>query len=159
LRIAGKTQFAGFYAFVQGLSTLSAQVVPEAVSVKPESGALVFAATLHVFEGISARRAQPAAVKAAVGPAGGESGRSPVDPFRVDVAARQADASASRLVGLVRDASRTLAVFEGASGAHATLVAAGQALGAERVVRIDAGGVLLASRTGERRIALQEGGR
>lgn len=159
LRIAGKTQFAGFYAFVQGLSTLSAQVVPEAVSVKPESGALVFAATLHVFEGISARRAQPAAVKAAVGPAGGESGRSPVDPFRVDVAARQADASASRLVGLVRDASRSLAVFEGASGAHATLVAPGQALGAERVVRIDAGGVLLASRTGERRIALQEGER
>ena len=159
LRITGRTQFAGFYAFLQGLSALSAQVVPETVSVKRESGALSFAATLHVFGGISARRAQPAAVKAAASPAGGESGRSPADPFGVDMAARQADAYVSRLVGLFRDASRSLAVFEGAGGAQARLVAPGQALGAERVVRIDAGGVLLASRTGKRRIALQEGER
>ena len=156
LRIAGRGQFAGFYAFVQGLSTLPALVVPEAVSVKRESGALAFSATLHVFEGAPARRAPPAAAQAAAGPARGERGRSAADPFRVDMAARQGDASVSRLVGLVQDVSRSLAVFEGASGAQAMLVAPGQALGAERVVRIDTGGVLLASRAGERRIALQE---
>lgn len=159
LRIAGRGDFAGFFRFLQGLPTLPALVVPEVVSVKRESGALAFAATLHVFEGVAAQHALPAAAKAMAGPAGGESGRSPADPFRVDMAARRPDASASRLVGLVRDASRSLAVFEGASGAQATLVAPGQAIGAERVVRIDLGGVLLASRAGERRIVLREGER
>jgi hypothetical protein len=159
LRIAGRGDFAGFYGFLQGLPTLPALVVPEMVSVKRESGALAFAATLHVFEGVAAPQAPPAAVKATAGSAGDESERSLADPFRVDMAARRPDASASRLVGLVRDASRSLAVFEGASGARATLVAPGQAIGAERVVRIDLGGVLLASRAGERRIVLQEGER
>lgn len=156
VRIAGRSDFAGFYGFLHGLPTLPTLVVPEIVSVKRESGALGFAATLLVFEGVAAQQALPAAVKSMGGPAGGDTARSPADPFRVDLVARRPDASASRLVGLVRDASRSLAVFEGASGAHATLVAPGQAIGAERVVRIDLGGVLLASRTGERRIALRE---
>jgi hypothetical protein len=155
LRIAGRGDFAAFYSFLHGLPTLPALVVPDVVSVKRESGALTFAATLHVFEAAAGQEAPPPAVKAIAGPAGGQSARSPADPFRIDVAARRPDASASRLVGLVRDESRSLAVFEGASGAQATLVAPGQAIGAERVVRIDLGGVLLAGRAGERRIVLR----
>jgi len=156
LRIVGRTDFDGVYAFLQGLSTLPRLVVPETVSVRRESGALGFAATLSVFDGVPAQRPRPLSGKALVRPGGDERGRLAADPFGADLPARQAGTSASRLVGLVRDASRSLAVFEGASGARAAVVAPGQALGAERVVRIDLGGVLLASRAGQRRIALPE---
>jgi hypothetical protein len=160
LRLDGRTDFAGLYAFLQGLSTLPQLVVPETVSVKRESGGLAFVATLNVFDAVPARQSPPAALTAAGGPArGGQAGPLVADPFVADIAARQTDASVSRLVGLVRDATRSLAVFEGARGMQAALVAPGQALGAERVVRIDAGGVILASRGGERRIALREAGR
>lgn len=159
LRIVGRTDFDGLYAFLQGLSTLPRLVAPETVSVKRESGALAFAATLNVFDVVPAQRLQPPSVKAQARSAGDESTRLAADPFRAERAARQGGMSATRLVGLVRDASRSLAVFEGASGAQAAVVAPGQVLGAERVVRIDLGGVLLASRAGERRIALPEGER
>ncbi|MBU6489695.1 MAG: hypothetical protein KGQ57_18025 [Burkholderiales bacterium] len=156
LRIDGRSDFAGLFAFLEGLSALPAWVVPQTLTIKREQGALAFAGTLSVFDVSPARpRAQYARAAPLVGTDGGKRQPS-ADPFGVAQADSASDLVGAHLVGFVRDGERSLALIEGASGTQAAVVGPGQLLGAERVVGIDSRGVTLASRLGVRRISLQD---
>lgn len=148
LHIDGRADFSSLYAFFQELSALPMLAVPEAVSVRREADALAFAATLNVFNTL------PAAPAGAAN--GNHKGRQLTDPFRIGETGQHADASAARLVGIMHDSARSLALLEGASGAQGTVAVPGQMLGTERIVGIGAFGVTLASQGGTRRIALRE---
>ena len=67
--------------------------------------------------------------------------------------------SVGRLVGVVQDGRRALALFEPASGLEAVAAVPGQVVGPDRLVGIDAMGVTLANAAGTRRIMLSEGER
>ncbi|MGN6651937.1 hypothetical protein, partial [Trinickia sp.] len=165
LRIDGRGDFAGLHAFLDGLSTLPMLVVPEALEVKPENGALALSATLDVFDLSPARaasvaeaRAFTAGVAAADAAVAQAAGRM-ADPFEDGAAGADAGASVGRLVGVVRDGRSALALFEPASGLRIVTAVQGQALGQERVVAIDAAGVTLASAGATRRVMFAEGER
>jgi hypothetical protein len=158
LHIDGRADFPGLYAFFQELSTLPMLAVPAAVSVTREADALAFAATLNVFDTLPAAPASSTYAQAAPDGAANDNhkGRQRADPFRIGETGQQADASAARLVGLMHDSARSLALLEGASGVQGTVAEPGQMLGTERIVSIGAFGVTLASQGGTRRIALSE---
>lgn len=150
LRLEGRTDFSGLYAFVHGLSALPVLVVPRALDIKREPEGLAFEATLNVLDRLAAQPTLMAAVE--VGP--------PLsDPFRVGATFSSLDASAVRLVGLVHGGRHALALFEHASGVQTALATPGQALGPEKIVRIDAFGVTLSGRRGVRRLSWPEGDR
>ncbi len=156
LRIDGRADFAGLYGFFRALSALPMLVVPEAVSVTREADALAFAATLNVFDALPTAPASFTYAQAAPDGAADDKARALADPFAIGKTGRQPDLSAARLVGLVHDGARSLALFEGASGAQTTVAVPGQMLGTERIVHIGGFGVTLASQGGTRRIALPE---
>lgn len=159
LRIDGRADFASVSAFVRGLQALPMLVVPESTSIKREADVLGVVATLNVFD---APYAQPTLVKsapAAPDAASGVAGEPMADPFGLGAPRTRASASMAQLVGLLHDGRRSLVLFAGASGAQAAVVAPGEPLGSERIVRIDTHGVVLASRAGTRRIVLSEDAR
>lgn len=160
LRVDGQADFAGLYAFLGGLSTLPMLVVPEVLEIKSEKGALMLGATFDIFDrptagAVPANEIEPFAVEAAVAQA------SPplADPFAGGTSGADAGASAGRLVGVVRDGRRALALFEPASGQQAVAAVPGQALGRDRLVAVDADGVTLANAGTTRRVVLAEGER
>ncbi|RDU95546.1 hypothetical protein [Trinickia dinghuensis] len=152
LRVDGQADFSGLYAFLSGLSTLPMLVVPQAVDIQRDKGTLVFGATLDVFD-LPPAQAEPAIHAPA------QAGGDIADPFGGGGAQSQLDAAVGRLVGVVHDSRRALALFEAASGPRSVVAAPGQMLGADRLVGIDAAGVTLVSRAGTRRVPLSEGGR
>ncbi len=156
-QVDGRADFSGLYAFLSGLSTLPIFVVPEAVDIKKDKGLLAFGATLGVFD-MPPPRAESASHARTAAPiaAASDARRLIADPFGEGEMGAQASASVGRLVGIVRDERRALALFEAASGPLAVAAVPGQTLGADRLVRIDAKSVTLASRTGTRRIVLSE---
>lgn len=160
LRVDGQADFAGLYAFLGGLSTLPMLVVPEVLEIESEKGALTLGATLDLFDRPIARAAsandvEPIAAAAAVA----QARRPLADPFAASTSGADAGASAGRLVGVVRDGRRALALFEPASGLQAVAVVPGQSLGRDRLVAIDADGVTLANAGTTRRVVLAEGER
>jgi len=155
LRVDGRSDFAGLYAFLEGLSALPVWVVPQTLTIKREQGALAFAGTLSVFDVSPARPRAQYARAASVGTGGGKR-QPPADPFRVAQADSVSGLAGARLVGFVQDGQRSLALLEGASGTQAAVVGPGQSLGAEQVLGIDSRGVTLESRHGVRRISLQD---
>ncbi|MEA3117218.1 MAG: hypothetical protein QOI13_488, partial [Paraburkholderia sp.] len=148
VRIAARANFAAFFAFLRGLPTLPSLVVPVAMNVGRAEHGLAIDATLWVFDALPAA---PQAVEAA--PVG--SDESPgrfADPFSASGAGLGADADGLRLVGLMHMQTRGLAVIETENGA--AVYAPGQAIGAERIVSIDARGVMLASDAAKRVLTL-----
>jgi len=144
-RVDGLADFAGVYAFFMGLSSLPMLVVPEAVDIKHDKGSLALGATLGVYD------APPlAASKSTLA----QASRPIADPFAGDRPALRSAVSAGRLVGIVRDRQRAVALFEAASGADVVAAVPGQTVGAERLVAIDAMGATLAGNGQTRRVAI-----
>lgn len=157
IRIDGRSDFSGLYAFLSGLSTLPMLVVPETIDIKPDKGELAFDATLGLFdlppvpiESTHDARAASAA------PAPPLAARSIPDPFRDDGTGAHGNASVGRLIGILHDGRRALALFEAASAVQAVAAVPGQMLGPDRLIAIDAAGVTLANREGTRRVLLSE---
>ena len=148
LRVEGRADFRGLYAFLSGLSTLPMLAVPNAVEIKPDNGELALGATLDIFD-------MPPVQAAPELHALGQAAQPIVNPFGDGAGGTQANASAGRLVGVVHDGRRALALFEPASGLAIVLMP-GQKLGADRLVRIDADGVVLAARAGTRKVPLEK---
>jgi hypothetical protein len=160
MRLEGRADFAGLYAFFNGLSSLPILVVPEALDIKKDKGSLAFGATLNAFD-MPPPRAETATHARTAAPTGARSGagRPIADPFGEGQVAARPSASVGRLLGIVHDGRRALALFEAASGPQVLAAVPGQTLGADRLIGIDARGVTLAGRTGTRRISLSsEGG-
>ena len=150
LRVDGQADFSALHAFFMGLSSLPMLVVPEAVDIKHDKGSLALGATLGVFD-----MPPPAAAKSAHA----QPSRPIADPFAGAESTMRSALSPERLVGIVRDGRRALALFEAASGADAVAAVPGQTVGADRLVAIDTTGVTLVSNGQTRRVAISRDGR
>ncbi|WP_158244214.1 hypothetical protein [Trinickia dabaoshanensis] len=155
LRVEGRADFSEVHAFLMGLSSLPILVVPEAVDIKHDKGALALGATLGIFE-MPPVRGELADETSAPGPhaASAQSSRPARDPFAGGETALGTTGPSGRLVGIVRDARRALALFEAASGAGVVTATPGQAVGTDRLVAIDAAGVTLAGGGQTRRVPM-----
>lgn len=154
VRIAAQANFAGLVSFLQALPTLPALVVPAGMLVKRDASGLAIDATLRVFDALppAPHLIEDASIAAA------DDGKTWfADPFDVAGLTATDAAGGLRLLGFLREGGRGLALFDTEQGVTAR--SAGQAVGTERIVRIDARGVLLAGRAGTRLLTLTEGAR
>ncbi|MEZ0605930.1 hypothetical protein ACAX43_27800 [Paraburkholderia sp. IW21] len=160
IRITAHTDFVHLMAFLRGLSDLPVLIVPVDVTVKRDAASLAMSATLHVFSTL-----RPVPSTASADAFADESLDSDAeedivffDPFSLPqmlaFGEQQSDASQLRLVGLLHDRTRGLALLDTPDGA--TTVAPGQRLGTERVTRLDALGITLAKGGATRTLALTE---
>jgi hypothetical protein len=149
VRIGAQASFAGLVSFLRALTSLPALVVPTGMLVKRDASGLAIDATLRVFDAL------PSAPHEVDDTANSASTFS--DPFDIAGLAATDAVGALRLLGVVREGARGLALFGTEQGVAA--VATGQTVGAERIVGIDGHGVRLASRAGIRLLSLEEGAR
>ncbi|MFM0733578.1 hypothetical protein PQQ52_24155 [Paraburkholderia sediminicola] len=160
IQLTAHTDFVHLMAFLRGLSDLPVLIVPVDVTVNRDAASLAVRATLHVF---SALRPVPSTANAdafADDSLDSDDEEDIVffDPFslpQILASGEQLpDASQLRLVGLLRDRTRGLALLDTPDGA--TTVASGQQLGTERVTRLDALSITLANGSATRTLALTE---
>jgi hypothetical protein len=155
LHFTAQTDFLHLMVFLRGLSDLPVLVVPEDVTAKRSGATLVISATLHVFNALSPVSASPELVADDDLDADDEDVVF-YDPFLPQTEARgeAANAARLRLVGVLRDCTRDLALLETADGARA--VERGQRLGDERVTGMDALSITLTNPVGTRRLTMSE---
>ncbi|NYH17461.1 hypothetical protein [Paraburkholderia bryophila] len=159
LQFTARTDFVHLMAFLRGLWDLPVLTVPVDVTVKRDAASLVVNATLNMFSAL-----RPAPLNASADAFVDASLDSdddedlvffdPFSPPQMFAAGGVSDGSALRLVGLLRDRTRGLALLDTADGA--TTVVAGQQIGAERVTRLDALGITLARGDETRTLSLME---
>ena len=160
IQLTAHTDFVHLMAFLRGLSDLPVLIVPVDVTVKRDADSLAVRATLHVY---SALRPVPSTATADAFAA--ESLDSDdeedivfFDPFSLPQMLAsgepQLEVSPLRLVGLLHDRTRGLALLDTPDGA--TTVVSGQQLGTERVTRLDALSITLVSGGATRTLALTE---
>lgn len=159
VRMSARTSFAGLVGFLQGLAALPVLVVPAEFSVEQADGVLGFETTLHVHEGLPAVPMAGRGAAGVVAPDGGHAdgdARQPWfhDPFDASRLQTARQVRAVRLLGIMRDRYRSIAILDTSEGTVVRL--AGQAVGAERLVRIGPRGVTLGGLTGERVMPLAE---
>ncbi|HEY2022498.1 hypothetical protein [Paraburkholderia sp.] len=159
LQLTAHTDFVHLMAFFHGLSQLPVLVVPVDVTVKQDGAALSMAATLRVFDALRPAPAVEAAHAYDDASLDEDDDEEIVffDPFsqpRLSAGGEPADAVQWRLVGLLRDRTRGLALLDTPDGA--TTVAAGAQLGAERVTGLDELGITLANGGTTRTLTLME---
>lgn len=159
LQLTAHTDFVHLMAFLHGLSELPVLIVPVDVTAKRDGASLSVSATMRVF---SALRPAPSSDSTrAFDDASLDSDDDEdivfFDPFslpQMQAAGELPDISPLRLVGVLRDRTRELALLDTPDGA--TTVVSGQQLGAERVTRLDALGITLARGGTTRTLALSE---
>ncbi|WP_168795420.1 hypothetical protein [Paraburkholderia aromaticivorans] len=159
LQLTARTDFVHLMAFLRGLSDLPVLIVPVDVTVKRDAAALSVSVALHVFDAL-----RPASSANSVEAFDDDSLDSDddeevvfFDPFaqlQMQAAGELPDVSPLRLVGLLSDRTRGLAVFDTPDGV--TTVEAGERIGAERVTKLDASGITLAKDGATRTLALTE---
>ncbi|KVC64070.1 pilus assembly protein [Burkholderia ubonensis] len=150
VRIAADGGFPALRRMVGALATLPVLVVPTAISAERAGRAARVGLSLDVFPAMPGGRAaygdRPIAVAS-----------QDADPFGIGDEPGTGDTLPSRLAGVMRDARTGLALFDDGAGAI-TVVAAGETVGAMRVVRVEADAVTLATRNGPRRMGLDDEG-
>ncbi|CAE6787314.1 hypothetical protein R69927_04599 [Paraburkholderia domus] len=160
IQLSAHTDFVHLMAFLRGLSDLPVLIVPVDVTVKRDAASLAVRATLHVF---SALRPVPSTFTADAFAdesldLDDEEDIVFFDPFSLPQmlasGEQQPDASQLRLVGLLHDRTRGLALLDTPDGA--TTVVSGQQLGTERVTRLDALSITLVNGGATRTLALTE---
>jgi Tfp pilus assembly protein PilO len=159
LQLTAHTDFVHLMAFLRGLSDLPVLIVPVDVTVKQDAASLSVSATLRVFSAL-----RPAPLSTSAGAFDDASLDSDddedivfFDPFsrpQMQSGGDVPDGSSLRLVGLLRDLTRGLALLDTPDGS--TTVTSGQQVGAERVTKIDALGVTLANGGATRMLVLTE---
>lgn len=132
--IAGDGRFGAIAAWVRSLAALPMAVVPVDIEVRRQGDGASFSARLTVSP------PEPGAPDVVPGPVV-MAGLGLTDTeFGADFGGRE-PAAMPRVAGIVRDARRGLALFDAEAGAWSALV--GERVGAERITRIDGGGVWL----------------
>jgi len=159
LQLAARTDFVHLMAFLRGLLDLPVLIVPVDVTVKRDGAALSVSATLRVFNALRPVPLTASAAAFAEEDADSADADNIVffDPFsrpQMRAAGDLPDASQLRLVGVLHDGQRGLALLDTPEGA--TTVASGQQIGAERVTRFDALGITLVNGGTTRTLALEE---
>ncbi|MFM0207908.1 hypothetical protein PQQ96_10900 [Paraburkholderia sediminicola] len=160
IQLTAHTDFVHLMAFLRGLSDLPVLIVPVDVTVKRDVASLAVTATLHVFSAL-----RPVPSTAAADAFADESLDSDdeedivvFDPFSLPQSLAsgepQPDVTSLRLVGLLHDRTRGLALLDTPDGA--TTVVPGQQLGTERVTRLDALGITLVNGDATRTLVMTE---
>ncbi|SIT44841.1 conserved hypothetical protein [Paraburkholderia piptadeniae] len=149
LHVTAQADFDHAVDFLEGLSSLPVLVVPDELTLKRQGAALSMSATLHSFNAI---HPVPNAARSSVrnDPDAFDPDEEIVfyDPFQPPTfAPASEDAPASmRLVGLLADRMRGLALIETGDGAET--LESGQQWGDERVTHVDADALTFAKRDG-----------
>ncbi|MCC8405072.1 pilus assembly protein PilP [Paraburkholderia sp. MMS20-SJTN17] len=154
IQLTARTDFVHLMAFFQGLAQLPVLIVPIDVTIKQDGKGLAVAATLHVYDALRPAFATDAA---SAGEADDDEDLIFFDPFarsQIVVSGEAGDTAQLRLVGLLRDRSRGLALLDTPDGT--TTVKAGQQLGVERVTQLDALGITLTNGGATRTLTLTE---
>jgi hypothetical protein len=160
LQLTGRTDFIHLMAFFNGFARLPVLIVPADVTVKQDGKGLAVAATLQVYDALRpAPVTQPVSAGAEPDADDADDDEDPVffDPFaraRIFASGGAGDITQLRLVGVLRDRTRGLALLDTPDGT--TTVAAGQQLGVERVTQLDALGITLANGGATRTLTLTE---
>jgi Tfp pilus assembly protein PilO len=159
LQLTARTDFVHLMAFLRGLSDLPVLIVPVDMTVKRDGAALSLSATLHVFDAL-----RPAASATSADAFADESLDSDddedivfFDPFsqpQMRAASDLPDLSPLRLVGLLSDRTRGLALLDTPDGV--ATVESGELVGAERVTKLDTSGITLAKGAATRTLTLTE---
>ncbi|MEM5298583.1 hypothetical protein VSR82_30170 [Burkholderia sp. JPY481] len=158
LQFTARTDFVHLMAFFHGLAQLPVLIVPADVTVKQDGKGLAVAATLQVHDALRPAPETPAA-SAGVSTDADDDDEGLVffDPFakpQISASGEPGDVSELRLIGLLRDRTRGLALLDTPDGT--TTVAAGQQLGVERVTQLDALGITLANGGATRTLTLTQ---
>ncbi|MPW21226.1 hypothetical protein GCT13_31200 [Paraburkholderia sp. CNPSo 3157] len=149
LHVTAQADFDHTVDFLEGLSSLPVLVVPDELTLKRQGEALSVSATLHSFNAI---HPVPSATRPTVrnDPDAFDPDEEIVfyDPFQPPTfAPASEDAPVSiRLVGLLADRMRGLALIETGDGAET--LESGQQWGDERVAHVDANALTFAKRDG-----------
>ncbi|WP_269510492.1 pilus assembly protein [Burkholderia sp. IMCC1007] len=154
VRIVADGSFPAVLRMIGGLAGFSALAVPSVLHVERKQAGLRIDMSVDVFPALAGGGAEGEAVSVL---ARGEPGD---DPFGGGGAGQSTavDDQAPRLAGTIRDVRAGLALFDAGDGAFVAL-APGESLGASRVVRVDAGAVVLATADGARRFVVGDGDR
>lgn len=148
IQITAQTDFVHLMAFLRGLGDLPVLIVPVDVTVKRQADSLAMNATLHVFSAlrpVTSTKPEDSSIDDDLD-AEDEEDVVFYDPFALApmlASDNRIDASQLRLVGLLRDRTRSLALLETAEGA--ITAQSGQQFGPERVTRLDALTITLAN--------------
>ncbi|UEP35077.1 pilus assembly protein [Burkholderia ambifaria] len=151
VRIVADGGFPALLRLMGGLAGLPALVVPSVLHIERKPPTARVDMTIDVFPALPGARLPDGAAPMLAGASGD-------DPFGGAGSLMVDDDAVPRLAGTIRDARAGLALFDAGDGAFAT-VARGEALGAARVMRVDADAVTLATADGARRFVMDDGGR
>ncbi|WP_175676519.1 pilus assembly protein [Burkholderia ambifaria] len=151
VRIVADGGFPALLRLMGGLAGLPALVVPSVLHIERKPPTARVDMTIDVFPALPGARLPGGAAPMLAGASGD-------DPFGGAGSLSVDDDAVPRLAGTIRDARAGLALFDAGDGGFAT-VARGEALGAARVMRVDADAVTLATADGARRFVMDDGGR
>lgn len=159
LQLTARTDFVHLMAFLRGLSDLPVLIVPVDVTVKRDAAALSVSATLQVFDALRPAPSTTSADAFADDSLDSDDDEDIVffDPFsqpQMQAAGDLPDVSQLRLVGLLSDRTRGLALLDTPDGV--ATVESGERIGAERVTKLDASGITLAKDGATRTLAMTE---
>ncbi len=151
VRIVADGGFAALLRLMGGLAGFPALVVPSVLYIERKPPTSRVDMTIDVFPALTGARFPGGSLPVLAGTPGD-------DPFGGAGLPTVADDAVPRLAGTFRDARTGLALFDAGDGVFAA-VAPGEALGASRVMRVDAEAVTLATADGARRLVVGDGGR
>ncbi|MGC2042054.1 hypothetical protein [Paraburkholderia caledonica] len=159
LQLAARTDFIHLMSFMRGLIELPVLMVPVDVVIKRDGSALSVSAALRVYSGLRPAPASLTTQELADASLDSDDEEDVVffDPFSPAQMQATIDLPGQpqlRLVGLLHDRARGLALFDTPEGA--TTVASGQQIGDERVTRFDTFGITLAKGAATRTLDLAE---
>lgn len=159
LQLAARTDFIHLMSFMRGLIELPVLMVPVDVVIKRDGSALSVSAALRVYSGLRPAPASLTTQELADASLDSDDEEDVVffDPFSPAQMQATIDLPGQpqlRLVGLLHDRARGLALFDTPEGA--TTVASGQQIGDERVTRFDTFGITLAKGAATRTLELVE---
>lgn len=155
LHFTAQTDFLHLMVFLRGLSDLPVLVVPEEVTAKRSGSVLIISATLHVFSALNPVTKSPELYVDDDLTADDEEVVF-YDPFspQTEAGSESAESGLLRLVGVLRDRTRDLALLETAD--DAITLERGQRLGDERVTGVDTFSVTLTNPVGTRTLEMSE---
>jgi hypothetical protein len=159
LQLTARTDFVHLMAFLRGLSDLPVLIVPVDVTVKRDATELSVSATLHMFDTLRPAPSTTSTDAFTDDSLDADDDEDIVffDPFarpQMQAAGDLSDVVQLRLVGLLSDRTRGLALLDTPDGV--TAVESGERIGAERVTKLDASGITLAKSGATRTLAMTE---
>jgi Tfp pilus assembly protein PilO len=159
LQIAARTDFIHLMSFMRGLTELPVLMVPVDVVIKRDGAALSVSAALRVYSGLRPAPASLTMQELADASLDSDDEEDvvffdPFSPAQMQATIELPGQAQLRLVGLLHDRARGLALFDTPEGA--TTVASGQQIGDERVTRFDTFGITLAKGAATRTLELAE---